>query len=145
MNRGDALTLVTTVAAGWEADPATDVVWSGVYEGRPGIRMAQRCRDFTTVWFAVGDRTVRFEAYLLPSPPHRRQAAFRLCLARNWASWPATLAIDGDGDLHVVGHIPLSDLDIESLDRAVGAVYEMVERSFRPLLRIGFGRSAAPG
>jgi hypothetical protein len=140
MNRDEARALVTAVTAAWEADPATDVVWSGVYEGRPGIRISQRCRDFTTVWFDVGDRTVRFEAYLLPSPPHDPAAVYRLCLARNWGSWPASIAIDRDGDLHVVGHLPLSDLDPESLDRAVGAVYDTVERSFRPLLRLGFTR-----
>ena len=138
MTRDEARDLVVATATVWADDPATDVVWAGVFEGRPGLRMAQRVRDFTTVWFDVGDRTVRFEAFLLTAPPHAPEAAYRFCLARNWRSWPASIALDRHGDLFVLGRIPLDGLDVEALDMAVGAVHETVELAFRPLLRMSF-------
>ncbi len=136
--------LLTETTRAWLTDPASDVVWAGEYEGRWGIRMAQQVRDFTTVWFSIGERTIGFEAYLLPSPPHGHADVYRLCLHRNWRSWPASIALDERGDIFVVGRIPLGQVNTASLDRAVGAVYELVELSFRPLLRAGF-QSPQPG
>ncbi len=138
MDAASAGDLVRTITQAWVDDPDSDVVWSGEHEGRWGIRMAQRCRDFTTVWFTVGARTVGFEAYVLPSPPHRAAEVYRLCLMRNWRTWPAALALDQRGDIFVIGRIPLADLTPATLDRAVGAVYETIELSFRPILELGF-------
>jgi Putative bacterial sensory transduction regulator len=138
VNRADARALVLEVAAGWEADPASDVVWSGEHEGRVGVRIAQRTRDFTTVWFDVGERTVGFEAFVLPAPPSGAAEVYRICLSRNARSWPAHLALDRDGDISAVGRIPLEVLSAETLDGALGAVYELIELTFRPLLRAGF-------
>jgi hypothetical protein len=134
--------LVIETTQAWLRDPASDVVWAGEYDGRWGIRMAQQVRDFTTVWFTIGERTVGIEAYLLPAPPHGHADVYRLCLHRNWRSWPASVALDERGDIFVVGRIPVDEVSAASLDRAVGAVYETVELSFRPLLRLGFQSSA---
>lgn len=138
MTRAEAEALVVSVTEAWQADPESDVVWAGEYEGRRGIRMAQTCRDFTTVWFDVGERTVGFEAYLMPQPPHADDRFYRYCMARNWRSWPAHLAVDDRGDVFAIGRIPLSDLSPDTLDGAVGAVYELIELSFRMLLHLGF-------
>ncbi len=138
MTRAEAHSLVVAATERWAADESSDVVWAGEYEGRRGIRMAQMCRDFTTVWFDVGERTVGFEAYVMPQPPHADAAFYRYCMARNWRSWPAHLAIDDRGDLFAIGRIPLATLSEETLDGVVGAVYELIELAFRTLLRIGF-------
>lgn len=136
MNRDQAWVFVAETMERWAADSATDIVWSGEYESRLGIRMRQRVRDFTTVWFEIGSRTVRFEAYLLPAPPEHVERVTAWCLRRNWTSWPSTIAANRDRDLFVIGRIPLDLLDETSLDQAVGSIHETVETSFRPLLRI---------
>ena len=100
--------------------------------------MGQACREATTVWFEVGQRTLGYEAYLLPSPPHQAAEVYRQCLARNQRSWPAAVSADDRGDIYIGGRILLSDLDPNRLDQAVGAVYELVELSFRPLVAAGF-------
>ncbi|HEX9855041.1 MAG TPA: YbjN domain-containing protein [Acidimicrobiia bacterium] len=138
MNRQSARSLVHEVASGWAADDASDVVWAGEHDGRIGVRMAQQTRDYTTLWFDVGDITVGFEAYLLPAPPRDPAEVYRQCLVRNMTSWPAHLALDRDGELVVVGRIPLALLSREELDRVLGAVYQLVELAFRPLVRAGF-------
>lgn len=138
MTPAEAEAMVRAVTGGWLTDESSDVVWVGEYDGRWGIRMAQRCRDFTTVWFAVGERTVGYEAYLLPEPPHRCDEVYRLCLSRNYRSWPAAIAMDRQRDLYVTGRIALESLTPDALDEAVGAVYETVELSFRSLLSLGY-------
>lgn len=138
MTRDQAIELVRDTTREWLADPESTVEWAGPHEGKWGIRMRQEAREATTIWFSIGDRTVGYEAYLLPQPPHRREEVYRLCLARNHRSWPAAINIDDRGDVFIGGRIPLSDLSRERLDEAVGAVFEIVELSFQALVRAGF-------
>lgn len=139
MTQDEAFGLVTTMAAAAAADPESDIVWAGVYEAKPGLRMRQTCREATTIWFTVGELTVGFEAYLLPAPDHDAAAVYRHCLVRAYRSWPATLAIGPDGGIHVIGRIPLDALNESRLDEAIAAVYEVVEMSFLQLIALGYG------
>ena len=118
----EAHQLVVATTQAWVEDTDSDAVWAGEYEGRWGLRMAQQCRDFTTIWFAVGERTVGYEAFLLPDPPHNRADAYRFCLSRNRTSWPAAISLDRQGDLIVSGRIPLDRLSTSA-------------RSTKPLVR----------
>lgn len=138
MDPESARHLLEAVTTAWVDDPDSDVVWAGEYEGRWGIRLAQRSRDFTTIWFAIGERTLSVEAYLLPEPPHRREEVYRMCLQRNASSWPVTISLDRRGDLYIRGRHRLSDVSTATIDGLVGAVYELVELTFKPLVRIGF-------
>ena len=138
MNQEEADRLVREISERWLADPESSVEWAGLHEGRRGIRMRQQAREATTIWFTVGERTVRFEAYLLPRPPTGAEEAYRIALARKHRSWPATISLDDRGDLFISGRIPLTDLRHVRLDEAVGAVYEVVELTFRTLVKAGF-------
>jgi hypothetical protein len=121
------------------ADDSSDVVNAEEFEDRWAIRMTQQVRDFTTVWFEVGERTVGFEAYVLPNPPGGHQEVFRQLLTRNHRMWRAHFSVDKDGDLFLVGRVSVEEWDAHALDAVLGAVYEAVELSFRGLLRAGFG------
>ena len=136
----DVARLVETVTAAWERDPGNDVVWTGDYEGRRGVRFRQSVRDFTTMWLDIGDRTLGVEAFLLPDPPHNRADVYRYCLRRNATSWPVHIALDRPGDLVIVGRIGLEAVSENAIDGLLGSVYELVEVSFRPLVRLGFSR-----
>lgn len=140
MNRDEAWALVGRAAAAWLADPASDVVWAGEHEGRLGVRMAQTVRDFTTVWFDVGDLTLGYEAYLAPPPPHGAEEVYRQSLVRNRRWWRAHLALDAEGGLVIVGRVPLAGITEADLDSVLGALYEAVETSFPSILRAGFAR-----
>lgn len=121
-------------------DPESDVVNAEEYEGRWAVRMRQQVRDFTTVWFTVGDLTVGFEAYVLPHPPHGHESVLRQLMVRNHRMWRTHFSIDADGDIHLVGRVPLSEWSPDSLDAVLGAIYEAVELSFRSLVRTGFAK-----
>jgi len=132
--------VVDRVTTGWLDDPESDVVWTGDHEGRRGVRMRQTVRDFTTVWFAVGDRTVAIEAYVLPAPRFRKDEVYRQALTRNFGNRRIYFALDRLGDLVLVGRIPVDELTVEELELALGEVYELVEVSFRGLVAAGFAR-----
>ncbi len=97
-------------------------------------------RDFTTVWFEVGDLTVGYEAYVAPHPPRALEEVYRQLLSRNHRMWRAHFSIDREGDLHLVGRVSLAEWGTTALDEVLGAIYEAVELSFRALVRTGFGR-----
>lgn len=130
--------LLRDVTTRWANDPNSDVVWCGEHDGRWGIRMAQQTRDFTTVWFHIGEITIGYEAYLLPPPRHHESDVLMYCLKRNSKSWPAYIAADDRGELYIKGRIPVAHIDETDVETAVGAVYGLVEVAFRPLLRLGY-------
>lgn len=130
--------LLRAVTTAWATDADSDVVWAGEYDGRWGIRMAQQTRDFTTVWFDVGEITIGFEAYLLPPPRHDEAAVLAQCLKRNHRSWPAYIAADDRGELYIRGRIPVAHLTTDDIETAVGSTYQLVEIAFKPLLQLGY-------
>lgn len=136
----DAARLVERVTVRWLDDPESAVVWTGDHEGRRGVRMRQSVRDMTTVWFEVGQRTVRIEAYVLPAPPGDAGEVHRQALARNAGTRRMSFALDRLGDLVIVGRIPLEHLTEEELELALGEVYDLVEVAFPPMVRAAFGR-----
>jgi hypothetical protein len=135
-----AVELVATVTERWLADPDSDVVWCGDHEGRRGVRMRQTVRDLTTVWFDVGARTVRLEAYVLPKPLGSGAEVYRQALVRNVGTRRIHFALDRLGDLVLVGRIPVGEVSEEELELALGEVYELIEVSFPGLVTAGIGR-----
>jgi hypothetical protein len=138
MTRAEAERLLRDLTTAWVDDPGSDVVWAGAHEGRWGIRLAQQARDFTTIWFDIGERTLGIEAYVLPAPPLDREQVYRHCLVRNATVWRVHFALDRDGAVYLRGRLPLDAVSEEALDETVGAVYEVIELSFRALVRLGF-------
>lgn len=132
--------LIVSTTEGWVADESSAAVWAGEHDGRRGVRLAQTSRDFTTLWFEIGELTVATEAYLLP-PPHTNHAeVYRQALMRNDRSWPAYVAMDVTGGLYVRTRTPLVCFDAVRLEEAVGASYELVEVAFRALVTAAFGQ-----
>ena len=138
MTPEEARQLVIELTAAWVDDAESSAVWSGTHEGRLGLRMAQASRDFTTMWFDVGELTLATEAYLLPAPHGGHQEVYRQALLRNDKSWPAYIAMDETGGLYVRTRSHLTDLSAERLEQVVGATYELVDLAFPGLVRAGF-------
>ena len=124
----------------WVDDPDSDVVAAELVEGRWAVRMAQQTRDFTTVWVTPGDRTVSFEAYVLPAPPRGVREVYRQLLFRNRSAWRVHFAIDRDGEIYLVGRVDVAQATEETIQYVFAEIYGLVDLSFRPLLRAGFSR-----
>jgi len=128
------------VLARWVDDEDSDVVAAELVEGRWAVRMAQQARDFTTVWVEPGERTVGFEAYVLPPPAHHAEEVFRQLLFRNHSTWRTHFAIDANREIYLRGRIEAGHADEETLQFVFGEIYQQVELAFRALLDAGYRR-----
>ena len=102
------------------------------------VRMAGEEKDFTTVWLTLGQRTLRYEAYVMPAPEENAAELYEHLLRRNERLVGAHFSIGVEDAVFLQGQLPLAALDEAELDRAVGTLYATVEQCFRPMLRIGF-------
>lgn len=125
----------------WLTDEESSVEYAEEVEGRWAVRMRQETRDATTVWFDLGERSLSFEAYVLPEPVHPEEV-HRQALVRNRRAWRCFFSIDAENAVVLRGRIAAETVSIDELDRVLGEVYETIELAFRPMVRAGFGRSA---
>ncbi len=125
-------TLVAQIQA-WLDDAESSVEYSEELEGRWAVRMRQQTREATTVWFTVGDRSLEYEAFVLPMPPGAGSAPHQ-ALLRNQRAWRAFFAIDREGDLVLRGRLAAGQVTSSELELALGEIYDTIEVSFRALL-----------
>lgn len=102
------------------------------------VRMAGEEKEFTTVWLTLGQRTLRFETYVMPAPEENAQVLYESLLRRNEKLVGAHFSIGQEDAVFLRGEIPLAALNEQELDRAIGTLYSTVEQSFGALIRIGF-------
>lgn len=121
----------------WIADPDSSVEYAEEVEGRWAVRMRQEVRDATTVWFMVGERSLQFEAYVIPQPP-RPAEVHRQALVRNMGGWRCFYAVDNEGAVVIRGRIAADRVTLEELDRVLGEIYQMVEVGFRSMVAAGW-------
>ncbi len=118
----------------WLDDAGSSVEYAEEVEGRWAVRMRQEARDATTVWFDVGERSVWYEAYVLPVAEASRDLLAQ-ALRRNMKGWRAHFALDGEGGLVLRGRLAEQCVTDQELDLALGELYDTIEVSFRPLAR----------
>jgi hypothetical protein len=121
----------------WIEDPGSTVEYAEEVEGRWAVRMRQEVRDATTVWFDIGQRSLRFEAYLMPQPIVPGEV-HRQALLRNWRAWRVFFAVDAEGAIVLRGRIASDLVTLDELDRVLGEIFETIELAFRPMVRAGF-------
>lgn len=121
----------------WLDDPDSSVEYAEELEGRWAVRMRQQTRDATTVWFDVGERSLMFEAYVMPAPMEPAEV-HRQALVRNARSWRCLFALDGEGAIVLRGRVTADRVTLDELDRVLGEVFETIEIAFRPMVRAGF-------
>ena len=95
-------------------------------------------KSVTTVWLTLGQRTIRYETYVLPAPEENHAAFYEHLLRRNDRLVGAHFSVGAEDAVYLRGELPLKDLDEAELDRALGTLYATVEQCFRPALAIGF-------
>jgi hypothetical protein len=99
--------------------------------------MRQDVRDATTVWFDIGQRSLQFEAYVMPAPLMPAEV-HRQALVRNARAWRCFFAVDGEGAIVLRGRLSADRVTLDELDRVLGEVFETIEIAFRPMVRAGF-------
>jgi hypothetical protein len=102
------------------------------------VRMAGDEKEFTTVWLTLGQRTLRYETYVMPYPHEHATEVFEHVLRRNERMVGAHFSIGEEDGVFLRGELPLAALNESELDRIVGSLYAYVEAAFPTLIRLGF-------
>ncbi|MGA1766772.1 MAG: YbjN domain-containing protein, partial [Ilumatobacteraceae bacterium] len=112
-------------------------------EPRWYVRMAGEEKDVITVWLTLGQRTLRYETYVLPAPEENVSEFNEQLLRRNDALVGAHFSIGAEDAVYLRGELVDAAVDSAEVDRILGTLYATVEQVFRPLLRIGFASRVA--
>lgn len=115
-----------------------EVSAAGGDEPRWYVRMRGEEKEFTTVWLTLGQRTLRYEAYVMPAPEENTVELYENLLRRNQSLIGAHFAIGVEDAVFLRGDLPLTALSEDELDRIIGSLYAATEQCFQGLLRIGF-------
>ena len=102
------------------------------------VRMRGEEKEFTTVWFTLGQRTLQFETYVMPAPEENAEQLYEHVLRRNESLVGVHFSIGIEDAIFLRGELPLRMVDEDELDRVVGTLYATVERIFPTIIRIGF-------
>lgn len=102
------------------------------------VRMRGDDKEFTTVWLTLGQRTLRYETYVMPAPEENAAELYEHLLRRNDGIVGAHFSIGIEDAIFLRGEMPVVQVSLSELDRALGTLYAQVEQSFQSLLRIGF-------
>ena len=102
------------------------------------MRLRGEDKDFTTVWLTLGQRTLRYETYVMPAPEENADRLYEHLLRLNDRLVGAHFSIGIEDAVFLRGDVPLGVLSEAEVDRVIGTLYAIVEQHFRGLLRIGF-------
>lgn len=107
-------------------------------ERRWYVRMRGEEKEFTTVWITLGQRTLRYETYVMPAPEENAEQLYEHVLRRNESLVGAHFSIGIEDAIFLRGELPLRLVEEQELDRVIGTLYATVERVFPVIIRIGF-------
>jgi hypothetical protein len=95
----------------------------------------------TPCWLIAGDHALLVEAFVMRHADSGKEQLYDFLLQRNSRMYGVSFALDRDGDVYLVGRLPLSAVTPEELDRLLGAVLTYADDNFDTMLRLGFGDS----
>ena len=87
----------------------------------------------------AGEHALRVEAFVMRQPDENREQLWSWLLQRNARMYGVAFAIDGNGDVYLVGRVSLHAVNADELDRLLGSVLTYADESFDTMLEIGFG------
>ncbi|MBI4933619.1 MAG: YbjN domain-containing protein [Actinobacteria bacterium] len=141
----------TSITAWLHAFAAENELFEAIDRGEPGesaeprwyVRLKGEEKEHITIWFTLGQRTLRYEAYVLPAPAEHVAEVYELALRRNDRLVGAHFAIGVEDALFLRGELPLTALNEAELDRIIGSLYQYVESTFPALIRLAFASKFA--
>ncbi|GAA2301596.1 hypothetical protein GCM10009853_067590 [Glycomyces scopariae] len=105
------------------------------------VTLPGRRKLATECGLVIEDHALRVEAFVARSPEENRAAVWEELLRRNGKLYAVAFAIDGSGDIHLVGRLPFAAIDADELDRVLGQVLEAADTVFDTILELGFKTS----
>ena len=90
------------------------------------------------VQLMIGERTLALRSFFMRRPLENEGEFYRMLLARNMRPSRLRFAADADGDVHLVGEIPLDRLDAGMLDALLGELLYTCDQMFDAAIAAGF-------
>ena len=110
-------------------------------EGAYLVSLPGTHRLATPCWLVAGDHSLLVEAFVMRHAAEDRERLYDFLLQRNSRMYGVAFALDRDGDVYLVGRLPLAAVTPDELDRLLGAVLTYADDNFDTMLQIGFGES----
>jgi hypothetical protein len=131
-----------TVAETIEAALAEqELEWQRLDEHTFAVALPGEKRLKTACILTIGAHALAVEAFVMRAAEENRERVYAWLLQRNTRTYAVSWAIDGTGDVYLVGRVPLAAVTADELDRILGSVLENADGSFNTLLEMGFGSS----
>jgi len=140
---GGPVTQIQARAAG-EIESALAGLGLAAERPRPGsylVRLEGQHKLATMTWLIVGAHSLHVEAFFCRQPDEDRARFYRFLLERNGRMYGVHFAVDPQGDVYLVGRLPLSSVTADEIDRLLGCVLTYSDENFNPALAIGFASS----
>jgi hypothetical protein len=95
----------------------------------------------TMCWLVAGDHALLVEAFVMRRADENRERLYDFLLQRNARMYGVAFSLDRNGDVYLVGRLPLAAVSGDEIDRLLGAVLSYADENFDQMLEIGFGSS----
>ena len=105
------------------------------------VRLAGQNKLATMAWLIVGAHSLLVEAFFCRQPDENHDRFYRYLLERNGRMYGVHFAVDQQGDVYLVGRLPLAAVSADEIDRVLGCVLTYSDENFNPALSIGFASS----
>jgi hypothetical protein len=90
------------------------------------------------VALAIGDHTFRIESFVARNPDENHENVYRWVLEENRRLLNVAFCLDTFGDIYLRGSMPIANMTMNDVDQLLGVVIAESDRSFNPLLELGF-------
>ena len=139
----ERLSELTEVISGWldnqlSSKTLVQSVEHNKNESRWYVRISGEDKDNSMVLFTLGQRTLHFETYFMPSPEENRQDVFQYLLRKNSKLYGVSFGVGNEEAVYLSGQINSEVISSDTLDWVLGTIYKTVEECFKPALRLGF-------
>jgi hypothetical protein len=112
---------------------------SSEHDGQQWMVMLHGERKRTVaVTLSIGDHTLVVQSFFMRAPDQDAAAVYALLLRRNLRSYTLRFALHPDGDVLLVGVVPLEAVTDAELDRVLGQLLAVADGTFDEALRLGF-------
>lgn len=90
------------------------------------------------VAISLGQHTLRIESFVARNPDENHENVYRWMLEENRKLLTVAFCLDTFGDIYLRGSLPIENLTLSDVDQILGVVIAQSDRSFNPLLELGF-------
>jgi hypothetical protein len=133
------MTSPAAVIDGWfEAHPSLSVERLDRGEGAWLSQLSGERKRTIPVYLELGAHNLAIQSFFMRAPDENEAAVYRFLLQRHLRTYVFRFALAQEGDVLLLGVLPLAAITAEELDRAMGQLLVIADEAFNPALRAGF-------